>query len=163
MPCRHTEPFAVAALPVHCVRPSAASAEDTHHASTSISRRRSASSSATASTSRPRARRRARCSTNLDTQFPGFRSLCSAASDAVPAHINIYVNNRRSRPRRHATQLNDGDEVAVIPAHGRRRRRRAAAQRIGPHAGAGEPLLAPHHHAPGRAAPVSARSSNRAC
>ena len=31
---------------------------------------------------------------NLDARFPGFRDLCCEADGSIPAHINIYVNNR---------------------------------------------------------------------
>ncbi len=54
---------------------------------------------------------------NMDKQFPGFRQLVFGSGNEVPAHINIYVN------RQEITSLNgiqtpveDGDEVAVIPA-----------------------------------------------
>jgi adenylyltransferase/sulfurtransferase len=54
---------------------------------------------------------------NLDQQFPGFRNLCSDESGAIPAHINVYVNNKEiSTLEGTSTQLNDGDQVAVIPA-----------------------------------------------
>ena len=54
---------------------------------------------------------------NLDARFPGFRDLCCDADGSIPAHINIYVNNREigtlDGP---ATKLSKGDQVAVIPA-----------------------------------------------
>lgn len=54
---------------------------------------------------------------NLDARFPGFRALCCEPDGSIPAHINIYVNNREistlDGPR---TLLADGDQVAVIPA-----------------------------------------------
>jgi len=54
---------------------------------------------------------------NLDEQFPGFRNLCSDQSGAIPAHINIYVNNKEiSTLDGTSTKLTDGDEVAVIPS-----------------------------------------------
>ncbi|MGE0058159.1 MAG: molybdopterin-synthase adenylyltransferase MoeB [Dehalococcoidia bacterium] len=54
---------------------------------------------------------------NLDQQFPGFRNLCSDETGAIPAHINVYVNNKEiSTLDGTSTQLNDGDQVAVIPA-----------------------------------------------
>jgi molybdopterin converting factor small subunit len=53
----------------------------------------------------------------LDRKFPGFRHLCSDDTGAIPAHINIYVNNKEiSTLDGPATRLNDGDQVAVIPA-----------------------------------------------
>jgi adenylyltransferase/sulfurtransferase len=54
---------------------------------------------------------------NLDAKFPGFRNLCCDESGAIPAHINIYVNNREiSSLEGTATKLANGDQVAVIPA-----------------------------------------------
>jgi adenylyltransferase/sulfurtransferase len=54
---------------------------------------------------------------NLDQKFPGFRNLYSDATGAIPAHINIYVNNREiSTLDGPATRLAAGDQVAVIPA-----------------------------------------------
>ena len=54
---------------------------------------------------------------DLERQFPGFRSLLFDDHDQIPAHINIYVNNREiSTLEGTATLLKDGDQVAVIPA-----------------------------------------------
>jgi molybdopterin/thiamine biosynthesis adenylyltransferase/molybdopterin converting factor small subunit len=54
---------------------------------------------------------------NLDAKFPGFRDLCSDENGGIPAHINIYVNNREISTLQGAlTEVNDGDQVAVIPA-----------------------------------------------
>lgn len=54
---------------------------------------------------------------NLESRFPGFRSLLIDDQNQIPAHINIYVNNREIRALKGtATPLKDGDEVAVIPA-----------------------------------------------
>jgi molybdopterin converting factor small subunit len=54
---------------------------------------------------------------NLDAKYPGFRNLCSDEGGSIPAHINIYVNNKEiSTLDGPATLLNDGDQVAVIPA-----------------------------------------------
>ena len=54
---------------------------------------------------------------DLDSRFPGFRSLLFDDHNQVPAHINIYVNNREiSTLGGVATPLKDGDQVAVIPA-----------------------------------------------
>jgi adenylyltransferase/sulfurtransferase len=54
---------------------------------------------------------------DLARQFPGFRSLLFNDEDQIPAHINIYVNNREiSTLEGTATPLRDGDQVAVIPA-----------------------------------------------
>jgi adenylyltransferase/sulfurtransferase len=55
---------------------------------------------------------------NLDKQFPGFRDLVfGSGGTEVPRHINIYVNKTEiSALDGVATKLNEGDEVAVIPA-----------------------------------------------
>jgi adenylyltransferase/sulfurtransferase len=54
---------------------------------------------------------------NLDAKFPGFRHLCTDEGGSIPAHINIYVNNKEiSTLDGAATELQDGDQVAVIPA-----------------------------------------------
>ncbi|MGH2598275.1 MAG: ubiquitin-like small modifier protein 1, partial [Dehalococcoidia bacterium] len=53
----------------------------------------------------------------LDLRFPGLRAQITDDSDEIPAHINIYVNNREiSALQGTKTPLQDGDEVAVIPA-----------------------------------------------
>ena len=54
---------------------------------------------------------------DLDTRFPGLRAQITDGGQEVPAHINIYVNNREiSALQGTATPVRDGDEVAVIPA-----------------------------------------------
>jgi adenylyltransferase/sulfurtransferase len=54
---------------------------------------------------------------SVDKQFPGFRHLVFGSGTEVPAHINIYVNKQEiSSLNGIQTTLNDGDEVAVIPA-----------------------------------------------
>ena len=54
---------------------------------------------------------------NLDTTYPGFRSLLFNERNELPAHINIYLNNREIHGLDGtATQVSDGDELAVIPA-----------------------------------------------
>ena len=54
---------------------------------------------------------------NVDKQYPGFRSLVFGSGDVVPAHINIYVNKQEITSLQGvATPVQDGDEVAVIPA-----------------------------------------------
>ncbi|MDP3769310.1 MAG: ThiF family adenylyltransferase, partial [Dehalococcoidia bacterium] len=54
---------------------------------------------------------------NLDAKYPGFRNLCCDESGAIPRHINIYVNSKEiSTLEGTETKLNDGDQVAVIPA-----------------------------------------------
>jgi adenylyltransferase/sulfurtransferase len=54
---------------------------------------------------------------NLDARFPGFRNLCYNAEGAIPAHINIYVNNKEiSSLEGPSTRVAEGDQVAVIPA-----------------------------------------------
>ncbi len=54
---------------------------------------------------------------DVERQFPGFRRLVFNDENQIPAHINIYVNNREiSTLEGTATPLQDGDQVAVIPA-----------------------------------------------
>jgi len=54
---------------------------------------------------------------DVERQFPGFRRLVFNDENQIPAHINIYVNNREiSTLEGTATLLRDGDQVAVIPA-----------------------------------------------
>jgi adenylyltransferase/sulfurtransferase len=54
---------------------------------------------------------------HLERQYPGFRQLVFGAGDAVPAHINIYVNKQEIGSLAGIeTAVKDGDEVAVIPA-----------------------------------------------
>jgi molybdopterin/thiamine biosynthesis adenylyltransferase/molybdopterin converting factor small subunit len=54
---------------------------------------------------------------NLDARFPGFRNLCYNAEGAIPSHINVYVNNQEINSLNgESTSVNDGDQVAVIPA-----------------------------------------------
>jgi molybdopterin/thiamine biosynthesis adenylyltransferase/molybdopterin converting factor small subunit len=54
---------------------------------------------------------------DLDRRFPGLRAQITDERAEIPAHINVYVNNREitmlDGPR---TVVRDGDEVAVIPA-----------------------------------------------
>ncbi len=54
---------------------------------------------------------------DLEARYPGFRALIFDERNEIPAHINIYVNNREiSTLKGTATPLNEGDQVAVIPA-----------------------------------------------
>jgi molybdopterin/thiamine biosynthesis adenylyltransferase/molybdopterin converting factor small subunit len=54
---------------------------------------------------------------SLDTSYPGFRGLLFNDRNEVPAHINIYLNNREIHGLQGtATSVADGDELAVIPA-----------------------------------------------
>jgi adenylyltransferase/sulfurtransferase len=54
---------------------------------------------------------------NLDHQFPGVHDLIYSSSHEIPAHINIYVNNTEiGSLRGDATPLDEGDQVAIIPA-----------------------------------------------
>src|SRR5579875_553102 len=54
---------------------------------------------------------------NLDHSYPGFRSLLFNECNEVPAHINIYLNNREIHALQGTeTTVADGDELAVIPA-----------------------------------------------
>lgn len=53
----------------------------------------------------------------LDARFPGLRAQITDGGTEIPAHINIYVNNREiSALQGTDTTLQDGDEMAVIPA-----------------------------------------------
>jgi len=54
---------------------------------------------------------------DVEKQYPGFRQLVFGSGDAVPAHINIYVNKQEIGSLNGIeTKVGDGDEVAVIPA-----------------------------------------------
>jgi MoaD family protein len=54
---------------------------------------------------------------NLSNQYPSLKHMIFDESDEVPGHINIYVNNHEIHSLRgKETPLNDGDELAVIPA-----------------------------------------------
>jgi adenylyltransferase/sulfurtransferase len=54
---------------------------------------------------------------DLDHRFPGLRAQITDGGQEIPAHINIYVNNREiSALQGTRTPLRDGDEVALIPA-----------------------------------------------
>jgi MoaD family protein len=54
---------------------------------------------------------------DLERRYPGFRSLVFNEKNQIPAHINIYVNNKEIGTLEGvATLLEDGDQVAVIPA-----------------------------------------------
>ncbi|MYH41371.1 MAG: MoaD/ThiS family protein [Chloroflexi bacterium] len=53
----------------------------------------------------------------LDDAYPGFDHLVYDREGRVPAHINIYVNNRAIDELAGVeTELSDGDQMAVIPA-----------------------------------------------
>ncbi len=54
---------------------------------------------------------------DLDTQFPGFNAQLMDAQGHLAQHINVYVNQVEiENLQGAATPLNDGDEIAVIPA-----------------------------------------------
>jgi adenylyltransferase/sulfurtransferase len=54
---------------------------------------------------------------SVNAQYPGFCELILDQNADVPAHINIYVNNREIQSLQgKETPLQDGDELAVIPA-----------------------------------------------
>src|SRR3990172_7917411 len=54
---------------------------------------------------------------NLEQLYPGIRGLIVDANQEIPAHLNIYVNDREiASLRGKDTELQDGDEVALIPA-----------------------------------------------
>ena len=54
---------------------------------------------------------------DLRTRYPALGDMLQDETGEIPAHINIYVNNQDVHSLQgKATPLNDGDEVAVIPA-----------------------------------------------
>lgn len=54
---------------------------------------------------------------DLRTRYPALGDMLQNQAGELPAHINIYVNNQEIYSLQgKATPLNDGDEVAVIPA-----------------------------------------------
>ena len=53
----------------------------------------------------------------VNARYPGFDMLVYDRERRVPAHINIYVNNRAIDELAGVeTELSDGDQMAVIPA-----------------------------------------------
>src|SRR5713101_1239417 len=55
--------------------------------------------------------------TRLEGDYPGFDNMLRDGDRQIPAHINIYVNNREINGLQgELTPVRDGDEVAVIPA-----------------------------------------------
>jgi molybdopterin/thiamine biosynthesis adenylyltransferase/molybdopterin converting factor small subunit len=53
----------------------------------------------------------------LETTYPGFGDLLFDQAGQIPAHVNVYVNNKEiSMLEGRETKLSEGDEVAVIPA-----------------------------------------------
>ncbi|MEZ4553438.1 MAG: molybdopterin-synthase adenylyltransferase MoeB [Dehalococcoidia bacterium] len=53
----------------------------------------------------------------VDQRYPGFGNLVYDRDRAIPAHINIYVNNQEIHDLSGTdTTVADGDQVAVIPA-----------------------------------------------
>ncbi|MHB8576170.1 MAG: molybdopterin-synthase adenylyltransferase MoeB [Dehalococcoidia bacterium] len=53
----------------------------------------------------------------LEGSYPGFDQLLRDGEQQIPAHINIYLNNREIQGLQgEDTPVSDGDEVAVIPA-----------------------------------------------
>jgi molybdopterin/thiamine biosynthesis adenylyltransferase/molybdopterin converting factor small subunit len=53
----------------------------------------------------------------VNTRYPGFDNLVYDSEGTIPAHINIYVNNREIHELGGTdTPVADGDQVAVIPA-----------------------------------------------
>jgi MoaD family protein len=54
---------------------------------------------------------------DLQARFPGVGDLIFDEERRIPAHVNIYVNNREIHSLEGVnTAVADGDEVAVIPA-----------------------------------------------
>ncbi|MPZ23429.1 MAG: molybdopterin-synthase adenylyltransferase MoeB [Dehalococcoidia bacterium] len=54
---------------------------------------------------------------DLGNNYPGFGDLVYDEQGSIPAHVNVYVNNKEiSMLNGTETRVEDGDEVAVIPA-----------------------------------------------
>jgi adenylyltransferase/sulfurtransferase len=54
---------------------------------------------------------------NLDEKFPGVHDLIYSREHEIPAHINIYVNKQEiTSLNGDKTSLEEGDQVAIIPA-----------------------------------------------
>ncbi len=54
---------------------------------------------------------------DLNVRYPGLGGMVLSPEGEIPAHINIYVNNREIHTLEGVqTPLRDGDQVAVIPA-----------------------------------------------
>ena len=54
---------------------------------------------------------------NLDRRFPGVHDLIYSSEHKIPAHINIYVSNHEiGSLGGDATPLEQGDQIAIIPA-----------------------------------------------
>ena len=54
---------------------------------------------------------------NLDHKFPGVHDLIYSREHEIPSHINIYVNNQEiTSLNGDKTSLEEGDQVAIIPA-----------------------------------------------
>ena len=54
---------------------------------------------------------------NLDDKFPGVHDLIYSREHEIPRHINIYVNNQEiTSLNGDKTSLEEGDQVAIIPA-----------------------------------------------
>jgi molybdopterin/thiamine biosynthesis adenylyltransferase/molybdopterin converting factor small subunit len=54
---------------------------------------------------------------DVETQYPGFRGLLFNEQREVPAHINVYLNNRDIHSLQGLeTPVREGDQLAVIPA-----------------------------------------------
>ena len=55
--------------------------------------------------------------TNLERRYPGFEKLVYDDKGEILQHLNVYINNRDATALEgKATVLQDGDEVAFIPA-----------------------------------------------
>jgi adenylyltransferase/sulfurtransferase len=54
---------------------------------------------------------------SLGSTYPGLRHMIYNDADEIPGHVNIYVNNQEIHSLQgKATPVQDGDEMAVIPA-----------------------------------------------
>jgi adenylyltransferase/sulfurtransferase len=53
----------------------------------------------------------------LGAEYPSLRNMIYDEKDEIPGHVNIYVNNQEIHSLQgKSTPVNDGDEMAVIPA-----------------------------------------------
>ena len=53
----------------------------------------------------------------LGSEYPGLKDMIYDEADEIPGHINIYINNQEVHSLQgKETPVNDGDEMAVIPA-----------------------------------------------
>ncbi len=54
---------------------------------------------------------------NIDSRYPGFREQIASENGELHRFVNIYLNDEDIRFLKGAdTELNDGDEVSILPA-----------------------------------------------